>query len=406
MAAPPRSSSDLPPASVLKYYLYKSTKAVEFYRPIMYLFFLAQGLTFTQISVLEAIYNLTTLLGEVPTGYVGDRVGRRNSLLLGTVSISLTLLGIGLSSSFWALAALYVCWSMGYNFRSGSEDAWLYDTLTDDLSEDEFAHVRGRGESVALAIGAGAAVVGGYLGSVDLSYPWFVAAAVTAVGAFVLLTIDEPETYERTDTAELSFRRTLSIIRRTVSQRNIRAFVLYYYVLYAAVTYLVFVFLQPIFETVVLDFGVSQSQVKSLLGWFYAAYSLFGAGLSYHTGAIRSRIGLRTWFLWLPFVVGGALVGMYFVPVLALPAFLLIRGFSDVTRSFAGQYINDRIATMGRATVLSAMAMVSGLAVVPFQLGSGLVSDVVSPLFALAVAGVVLVVGSTGILLWEAPIEG
>ena len=26
--------------SVVKYYLYKATKAVEFYRPIMYLFFL------------------------------------------------------------------------------------------------------------------------------------------------------------------------------------------------------------------------------------------------------------------------------------------------------------------------------------------------------------------------------
>jgi len=405
MAVPFWSSSALPPASVLKYYLYKSTKAVEFYRPIMYLFFLAQGLSFTQIAILEAIYNLTTLLGEIPTGYIGDRVGRRNSLLTGTALISLTLLGIGLSSSFWALAALYVCWSMGYNFRSGSEDAWLYDTLTDDLSEDQFAHVRGRGESVALAIGAGAAIIGGYLGSIDLSYPWFVAAGVTAIGVFVLLTIDEPATYERTDTTALSLRRTLSIIRRTISERNIRAFVLYYYVLYAAVTYLVFVFLQPIFETIVLDFGVSQSQVRSLLGWFYAAYSLFGAGLSYYTGAIRDRLGLRTWFLWLPFVVGGALVGMYFVPVLALPTFLLIRGLSDVTRSFAGQYINDRIETMGRATVLSAMAMVSGLAVVPFQLGSGIISDIVSPLFALAVAGVVLVVSSAGILLWEAPIE-
>ncbi|ELZ51729.1 major facilitator superfamily MFS_1 [Halorubrum distributum JCM 9100] len=405
MAVPFWRSSDLPPASVLKYYLYKSTKAVEFYRPIMYLFFLAQGLNFTQIAILEAIYNLTTLLGEIPTGYIGDRVGRRNSLLTGTALISLTLIGIGLSSSFWALATLYVCWSMGYNFRSGSEDAWLYDTLTDDLSEDQFAHVRGRGESVALAIGAGAAIIGGYLGSIDLSYPWFVAAGVTAIGVFVLLTIDEPATYERTDTTALSFRRTLSIIRRTISERNIRAFVLYYYVLYAAVTYLVFVFLQPIFETIVLDFGVSQSQVRSLLGWFYAAYSLFGAGLSYYTGTIRARLGLRTWFLWLPFVVGGALVGMYFVPVLALPTFLLIRGLSDVTRSFAGQYINDRIETMGRATILSAMAMVSGLAVVPFQLGSGVISDVVSPLFALAVAGVVLVVSSAGILLWEAPIE-
>jgi MFS family permease len=400
-----RLRTDLPPTSVLKYYLYKSTKAVEFYRPIMYLFFLAQGLSFTQIAVLEVVYNLTTLLGEIPTGYIGDRVGRRNSLLVGTTLIALTLLGIGLSSTFWALAILYACWSMGYNFRSGSEDAWLYDTLTDDLSEDEFAHVRGRGESVALAIGAGAAIIGGYLGSIDLAYPWFVAAAVTTIGVVVLLTIDEPESYERADTSDLSLRRTLSIVRRTLSRRNIRAFVIYYYVLYASVTYLVFVFLQPIFETVVLDLGVSPSQVESLLGWFYAAYSLFGAGLSYYTGAIRARLGLRTWFLWLPFVVGGALVGMYFVPILALPTFLLIRGLSDVTRSFAGQYINDRIETMGRATVLSAMAMVTGLAVVPFQLGSGIISDVVSPLFALAVAGVMLITSSLGILLWETPIE-
>lgn len=404
MVASLRDSLDLPPASLLKYYVYKSTEAVEFYRPIMYLFFLGQGLTFTQIAALEAIYNLTTLTGEIPTGYLGDRLGRRNSLLIGTTIVSLTLVGIGLSGSFWAFAALYACWSMGYNFRSGSEDAWLYDTLTDDRSEDRFAHVRGRGESVALAVGAGAAVTGGYLGSVDLSYPWFVAAGVTAVGVGVLVTVEESETYE-TQTTTPSFRRTLSIVRETITQQNVRAFVVYYYVLYAATTYLVFVFLQPIFETVVTDVGVAASAVESLLGWFYAAYSLFGAGLSYYTGAIRDRLGLRRWFRWLPFVVGGALVGSYFIPLLALPAFLLIRGLSDVTRSFAGQYINDRIETVGRATVLSAMAMVSGLAVVPFQLGSGVVSDVVSPLFALAVAGGVLIVGSAGILLWEPPIE-
>ncbi|MDS0295371.1 MFS transporter [Halogeometricum luteum] len=390
--------------NILQYYIYKSTKAVEFYRPIMYLFFLAQGLSFTQISILEVLYNLTTLFGEIPTGYIGDRVGRRNSLLIGTSLISLTLLGIGLSNSFLPLAGLYVCWSLGYNFRSGSEDAWLYDTLTDDLSEDEFAHVRGRGESAALAVGAGAAILGGYLGSIDLSYPWFVAAGVTSLGVVVLLTLDEPQTYKETATEELSLRRTVRIVRTVLGRRRLRSFLLYYYVLYAAVTYLVFVFLQPIFETVVLDLGIQQSQVETLLGWFYAAYSLVGAVLNYYTGAIRETIGLQTWFLVLPFAVGGALIGMYFLPVLALPTFLLIRGVSDVTRSFAGQYINDRVETLARATVLSAMAMVSGLAVVPFQLGSGVISDAVSPLFALGVGGIVLVVGATAILLWEAPI--
>lgn len=395
----------VPRAPVLKYYLYKATKAVEFYRPIMYLFFLAQGLDFTQIAILEVIYNLTTLFGEIPTGYVGDRVGRRNSLLIGTVLIAVTLLGIGLSSSFLTLAVLYACWSAGYNFRSGSEDAWLYDTLTDELSEGEFAHVRGRGESASLAVGAGAAIVGGYLGSIDLSYPWFVAAVVTGVGAVVLLTLDDPETYKQSESDDLSFRRTVRIVKEALSQRNLRAFILYYYVLYAAVTYLVFVFLQPIFRTVVVDIGIAPAQVESLLGWFYAAYSLVGAVLSYYTGAIKERVGVKTWFVVLPFLVGAALVGMYFVPVLALPTFLVARGLSDVTRSFAGQYVNNRIETLGRATVLSAMAMVSGLAVVPFQLGSGVISDYVSPLFALAVAGGVLIVGSGLLLLWETPVK-
>lgn len=394
-----RISSD-----VLKYYLYKSTMAVEFYRPIMFLFFLAQGLSFTQIVVLEAIYNLTTVIGEIPTGYVGDRVGRRNSLLIGTSLITVTLVGIGLAGSFLTLAGLYFFWSMGYNFRSGSEDAWLYDTLIDQLSEERFAHVRGRGESVALAFGAAAAVIGGFLGSIDLSYPWFVAAGVTSLGVPILVTVDEPDSYERSRSSAVGLRRTLGIVRAVFDQRNIRSLVLYYFVLYAGATYLIFIYLQPIFETIVVDLGVAPEQVESLLGLFYAAYSLVGAVLSYYTGAIKALIGMRAWFLVLPFAVGSALIGMYFLPVLALPTFLLARGLSDVTRTFASQYINDRIESVGRATVLSAMAMVTGLTVIPFQLGSGVISDLLSPLVALAIAGAVLIVGSALILLWETPI--
>ncbi|WP_321111660.1 MFS transporter [Halorussus salinisoli] len=394
----------LPGSTVLKYYLYKATKAVEFYRPVMYLFFLAQGLSFTQIALLEAAYNVTTVLGEVPTGYVGDRIGRRNSLLVGTGLIAVTLVGIGFSGSFLALVGLYVCWSMGYNFRSGSEDAWLYDTLTDDLSADQFSRVRGRGESVSLLTGVVAAVIGGYLGSVDLAYPFFVAAGVTALGFPVLLSLSESDTYEQTVRDDLSLRRSLGIVHETVTNRRIRAFVVYYYVLFAAVLYLVFMFVQPIFESVVVDTGVAPSRVESLLGWYYAAISLVGAGVSYYAGTIKERVGLRTWFFVLPFAVGAALVGMYVVPLLALPVLLLARGVADTTRALASQYVNDRTESLGRATVLSAMAMVSGLTVIPFQLASGAVSDFSSPLLALAIAGLVLIAGSLAVLVWEVPV--
>ncbi|WP_267642236.1 MFS transporter [Haloarchaeobius amylolyticus] len=394
----------LPGSSVVRYYLYKATKAVEFYRPVMYLYFLSQGLNFTQIAALEAVYNVTTVLGEVPTGYVGDRVGRRNSLLLGTAVIAATLVGLGFAETFPAFLGLYALWSLGYTFRSGSEDAWLYDTLTVELTEDAFAEVRGRGESMALLVGVVGAVAGGYLGSIDLRYPFWVAAGLTAVGIPVLLSMPEPETVEGAGGDVLSVRRALGIIRGALTRRRLRAFVLYYYVLFAAVLYLVFIFVQPIFETVTLDLGLQQSQVEQALGWYYAGISLVGAALSYNAGAIEERVGLRTWFLVLPVGVGAALIGMWLVPVLALPVLLLARGIADTTRTLASQYVNDRIESTGRATILSAMAMVSAVTVVPFQLGSGALSDVVSPLFALAVGGGVLAVGSVLVWLWEAPV--
>jgi Cu/Ag efflux pump CusA len=83
---------------------------------------------------------------------------------------------------------------------------------------------------------------------------------------------------------------------------------------------------------------------------------------------------------------------------------LLVQSISDVTRSLASQYVNDRIESSGRATVLSTMAMVSGLAVIPFQLGSGVLSDLTSPLTVIAVGGIVLAVGAIAIHLWEPPV--
>lgn len=91
--------------------------------------------------------------------------------------ITATLVGIALASSFLAFASLFVCWSLGYTFRSGTEDAWVYETLTDVSASDEFTRVRGRGQSIALTAGVGASLVGGYLGGLDLAYPFLAAAS-------------------------------------------------------------------------------------------------------------------------------------------------------------------------------------------------------------------------------------
>ena len=410
--------------AVFKYYLYKGTEAVEFYRPIMYLYLLSQGLSFTHIVIIEALYNLTTVIGEVPTGYVGDRIGRRNSLLVGSALITATLVGIAFAASFLAFALLFICWSLGYNFRSGTEDAWVYETLADVSASDEFTRVRGRGQSIALTAGVGASLVGGHLGGLDLAYPFLAAALFTGLGLLVIVTLDEPATYEDSDSSEMGIREAWGVVTQAVGQRRIRSFILYYFVLFSAVTYLVFIFLQPIFESVVTGLNmsltlslpvpgqespstlaISTDNVETLLGVYYAAINLVSAAISYRIGFIQEWVGLRRWFVVLPLLVGGLLTAMVFVPPIALVALFVGWACVEPTRVLAGQYVNDRIETLGRATVLSAMAMVSAVTVIPFQLGSGMLSDAVSPVVALSAAGVILIVGSVVILLWESPIE-
>jgi len=386
----------MPSRAVIRYYLYKVTKAVELYRPVMYLYFAASGLSFFQITILEAAYNLTTVAGEVPTGYVSDRLGRRNGLIVGTLLIAATLVGLGLAGTFPAFLGLYICWSLGYTFRSGSEDAWLYDSLVQD--GQPFAELRGRGESFALASGVIAAVAGGYLAAEDLTYPFFAAGAVTAVGAVVLLSVDdageEPES--------TSFSATMNVVKEAFAEPRLRSFLVLYYVLFAATTYLAFIFLQPRMESLAAGYGVGE--IETLLGWYYAAISLTAAAVTYRASWVRDRVGLGRWFLLAPLAAGALLVGQWVLPATAVVAFLVVRGLSEVTAVFASQYVNDRIDSVGRATTLSAMSMVSGLTVVPFQLGSGLLSDALSPAAMLAVAGGVLFLGTVAVHLWRNPI--
>lgn len=395
----------MPSAAVARYYAYKATKAVELYRPIMYLYFASAGLSFFQITLLEAAYNVATVLGEIPTGYLGDRLGRRNGLVVGTATITLTLLGLGLAGRltdpFPAFLALYVCWSLGYTFRSGTEDAWLYDSLVDDGRS--FSDLRGRGESFALASGVVAAVAGGYLASVELAYPFYAAAAVTGLGAAILLTVDDDRAAADDPSDRTTLSASLDAVRAAFSDPRLRAFLVLYYVLFSAATYLAFIFLQPRIETVAA--GYQLGDVETLLGWYYAAISLAAAAFTYRAEWIRERVGLRAWFLAVPVGVGLLLVGQWLLPVSAFVAFVLIRGLSEATRVFASQYVNDRIDAVGRATTLSAMSMVSGLTVIPFQLGSGLLSDAVSPGAALAATGGVLAVGAVVVHAASTPVD-
>lgn len=85
-------------------------------------------------------------------------------------------------------------------------------------------------------------------------------------------------------------------------------------------------------------------------------------------------------------------------PVLVVPALFLNRGLGDLSIPVRNAYLNDRLADVGRATVLSGASMAMALVGVAARLVAGWGTEAIGVLPFLAWAGVAVAVAAA--LLW------
>lgn len=371
----------LPSRPVLKYYLYRMSGAGAFHVPIDVLLFRSRGLTFEQIGILTAFGAAVTLVMEVPSGYVGDRIGRRNTLLMSEGLVAAGSVVYAFAPSFGTFLAAKALYVLGLAFYSGAADAWLYDTLSTRDKEDAFARVSGRGQSASLVVMGVSAVVGGYLGEIDFGLAYLATAAGTTVAFLVVLTF--PKTIPDDDDDQLTLGTVRTILRDELLQPRLRAVVATLAGFFGVITTINGLFVQP----VSVDAGVSVGQI----GWLFAGFTTVSAIGSYLTAWVKRWVGTERAIIAAPFVVGVGLGAVEFLPVFAIPAFFLMRGTQRVIQPLSGQFINDRLSSVGRATALSVVAMVYAVVAIPLRLVAGRLGGLLSPVSATALAAVPLI---------------
>ncbi|MFF3502550.1 MFS transporter [Streptomyces sp. NPDC003247] len=142
--------------------------------PVYALLFAHTGLALWQISSLFALWSITGVLLELPSGVWADAVSRRLLLWLGP---SLTAVGFALwvaVPSYGAFALGFVLWGAGGALASGALEALVYDELDRLGAADRYARVMGRSRAARLLA---------TLGSAGLAGPVLAAGGHAAVGA-------------------------------------------------------------------------------------------------------------------------------------------------------------------------------------------------------------------------------
>ncbi|QLH84568.1 MFS transporter [Halosimplex pelagicum] len=412
-----------PRALIRRYYLFQALSAVGFVSPIFALFVL-RDLTYPQYGTLSAVYSLVLVAGEIPTGYAGDRFGRRDTLVASKLAMAGSLLGFVAVDSFASYLVVYVLWGIGIALTSGTGGAWLYEVLESTVGGERFTTVRGRGQSIARWSSAVTTVLGAVLYGVDPRAPFLAAGGLVVVGAGVVATLPRTEQFEAGETAGPSVREALPLLCDRLARPPLRSFVAFAALVFGAVG-AANQYVQPIAVEVVggvdlaalpvvdgvagavgsgsLPVDVPVSAATGL-GPLYASFALVAGVVSYYAGPIEARFGLSR-------AVGAAAVVLVTatllplaVPLTAFATFYLLRAVHSLLRPMVEGHVNDRVESVGRATVLSAVSMAVGLARTPFVVLAGVAAGARGPVAAYGAIGVLLAATTVPLVVLGSPL--
>ncbi len=148
---------------LFRFSTYGFLKNLKFFEPFLYLFFLANGLSFFQIGVLISIRETATLLLETPTGVIADLSGRRKAISIAFGSYISSFIVFYHFSSFTLFVPAMLLFASGETFRSGTHKSMIMQHLDDEDMSDKKVEYYGKTRSVSRLGSALSAVLAGII---------------------------------------------------------------------------------------------------------------------------------------------------------------------------------------------------------------------------------------------------
>ena len=380
-------------SNIWKLYAIKASKWMMLFMPIIWLFYEANGLTIRDLFVIQSIYSVTIVLIEIPSGYIADVFGRKNSMVVGTFFSFLGVLTYTLSFGFDGFLVAALCLGVGQSFISGSDTALMYDSLAELNRSEDFIKLEGRTISMGNLAEATAFVIGGFLAQISLRTPFYYQVGIALVGFIIALLLVEPKIARLKDGAIKPWKNIKRIIRYAMMEKSILRAYIFYSAIIGVATLTMAWFAQPYFKT--LEIGV-------------VYFGLIGAGLnlavaipSFYAHEIEKKINTRVLFsLILFFIVGGYFTIAYLDNLWGLAILTLFYITRGVATPVLRDYMNRHTPSEMRATVMSIRSFVIRIFFASTSPMLGYVADIYSLQNALYLSGALFFVFGLVILIF------
>ncbi len=387
-----------------KFSAYGFLKNLRFFEPFMILYFREIGFSFLDIGILFTVREISTVLLEVPTGFVADIGGRKTSMVFSMAGYLVSFVTFFFFQSYAAAAAAMILFACGDAFRTGTHKAMILEYLRltgqEKWKPDYYGATRAAskiGSAVNALIAAALVFLSGSFRYV------FIAAAVPCVINMLNL-ISYPHALNGTcihkDQQKPGIRDTFkyftSIFRDSdarLSIINSAAFDGFFKVLKE--------YLQPILQAMAVGLPVLtamsiEGRTAIVIGLVYFVLFLAASTASRYSGKFSRRIrGIShsiniTWILGFSMLIIAGVSREISIYMVTIGAYLVLFILQNLRRPLCVTYISDKVPHNVMASGLSVESLIKMLIMAVLAPLCGYIADTAGIGIAVTAAGVLM----------------
>lgn len=364
--------------TIMKYYL--SLCLPFMLGPILHVFYDSRGLDVSHYYILFAVGLASVFIFELPTGVVADKLGYKYSLVVGSLMVLLSIVGLIFANNLITFIIAEIIFGLGAAFISGADSGLIYDTLLVLGREEEYSEIYSKTRQfIFVAAGLGS-LVSSMIYTISSTLPFILNAVFVGSTIVLAMFIKEPMHVKK----DIVYKQQLRTVRKHIfSNKKIWAIIL--------LSSIVFTFYRPSINLYRPFFKAVELDV------FYYGIIFFGLNIVALLSSKHSKLyyklsnGYPLMGLILTMLVTFILISVpiLFVGLLGMGVNQIVRG---LFKPVVSTYINNLTESDIRATTLSYVSLINNIAAgVGALLFSLFVDDYTVFKFVLILAGMLIV---------------
>ncbi|MDP2812637.1 MAG: MFS transporter [bacterium] len=379
-------------SNIIKLYYIKALRWFLLVMPIIVLFFQENGLSMTEILILQSAFSLSIILFEIPSGYFSDVVGRKITIIIACVLGFAGYLAYSLAYNFGQFLIAEIILGFSSSFLSGTDSAMIYDTLAQLKEEKKYQKVEGRLMSIGNFSEGIASLIAGFVATISLRVPFYIETVFILFAIPIALSLKEP-IRRRYQSPEGNIKGIMKIVTHSLHHHSQIKWLIIYAGFVSSSTLTMVFFIQPYFQLVNLPlqfFGI----VWAIFNLSVGIFSLLAYKLEIKLGRKTSLISL----IFFPFA--GYLLLSLTQSLWSLIFMIPFYFTRAISYPILKDYVNRLVSSDMRATVLSIKNLVGRFIFAVMGPIVGYAADVYTLRAALAASGIIFFVLSASSLLF------